>query len=56
MKVLGMARFLAEAGVVIDQKTRQQLIPPEMLGVAPSAVSFFRSLVGAFGVALSVAC
>jgi hypothetical protein len=27
--------------------------PPEMLGVATSAVSFFRSLGGAFGVALS---
>ena len=31
----------------------QNAVPPEMLGVATSAVSFFRSLGGAFGVALS---
>ena len=31
----------------------QKAVPPEMLGVATSAVSFFCSLGGAFGVALS---
>ena len=55
--IVGLALVVTGAGLglVMPNLTVaiQNAVPPEMLGVATSAVSFFRSLGGAFGVALS---
>ena len=55
LPVIEAALVVTGAGLVMPNLTVaiQNAVPPEMLGVATSAVSFFRSLGGAFGVALS---